>query len=349
MGMPQLRVGLIGCGRVVERFHLPALLDNPEWVVAAAADVNQARRSWVQSQMGRVPVFEMSEQMLDRVPLDAVLVAATPDRHADLAVMALERGINVLLEKPGGTSLTEARTIAAAAELAKRHLWVNFNRRHMSNYRALAQALAALRQSQAVRGQFALSFNPREWDTVTDHLTDVAAGGGVLLDVASHQLDALGWLSGHNVRSLRVRDWSHAAGQEQLRYAVELSNGWSIDCLARHGPGYREQMLLEWEGGRVTLFPTGIYLTSRLPRPFHAAIVQGRHWLYRKLIRLGLARDVMADSFHRQWQAFAQAIQAAGPADRETWAALLSVHAGLEAIRQSRETGLQVALPSVGL
>jgi predicted dehydrogenase len=347
--MSQLRVGLIGCGRVVERFHLPALLDNPQWVVAAAADVNQARRSWFQSQMGGVPVFGEPEQMLDRVALDAALVAATPDRHADLAVMALERGINVLLEKPGGTSLTEARTIAAAAELAKRHLWVSFNRRFMSNYQAMALALRGLRQSPAVRGRFALSFNPLEWDSVTGHLTDVATGGGVLLDVASHQMDALGWLSGRTVCSLRVLDWSHAAGQEQLRYAVELSNGWSIDCLARHGPDYREHMLLEWEGGRATLFPTGIYLTSRLPRSFHAAIARGRHWLDRNLIRLGLARDVMADSFHRQWQAFARAIQAAGPADGETWAALLSVHAGLEAIRKSHETGFQVALPSAGL
>ena len=347
--MPQFRVGLIGCGRVVERFHLPVLLGSSQWLVAAAADVSQVRRSWFQSQMDGVPVFEEAEQMLDRVPLDAVLVAATPDRHADLAVMALDRGINVLLEKPGGTSLTEARTIAAAAELAKRHLWVNFNRRFMSNYQALAQALRALRQTPAVRGWFALSYNPQEWDSVTGHFAADAVGVGVLLDVASHQLDELGWISGHTVRSLRVLDWSHAAGQEQLRYAVELSNGWSIDCLARHGRGYREQTLLEWDGGRAILFPTGIYLTSRLPRPVHAALAQGRHWLDRKLIRLGLARDVMADSFHRQWQAFARAIQAAGPADGGTWAALLSVHAGLEAIRQSRETGLQAALPSVGL
>jgi len=343
--MSQLRVGLIGCGRVVERFHLPALLGSLQWVVAAASDVSEARRSWLQSQLGGVPVFEEAEQMLDRIPLDAVLVAATPDRHAELAVQALERGINVLLEKPGGTSLTEARTIAAAAELAKRHLWVNFNRRCMSNYRALAQALRALQQSPAVRGRFALSFNPLEWNSVTGHLTDVAAGGGALLDVASHQMDALGWLSGHNVGSLRVLEWSHAAGQEELRYAVELANGWSIDCLARHGPGYREQMLLEWEGGRATLFPTGIYLTSRLPGPLHVAVVRGELWLHRKLIRLGLTRDLMADSFDRQWQAFARALQAAGPADGGTRADLLRVHAGLEAIRRSHETGLQVALP----
>jgi len=346
--MSQLRVGLIGCGRVVERFHLPALLDNPQWVVAAASDVSKARRSWFQLQVDGVPVFEGAGQMLDRVPLDAVLVAATPDRHTELALQALERGINVLLEKPGGTSLTAARTMADAAALAKRHLWVNFNRRFMSNYQTLAQALAALRQSPAVRGLFALSFNPREWDSVAGHLTDVAAGGGVLLDVASHQMDALGWLSGHNVRSLRVLDWSHAAEQEELRYAAELSNGWSIDCLARHGTGYREQMLLEWEGGRATLFPTGIYLTSWLPRPWHVAAVRGKHWLHRKLIRLGLARDVMSDSFRRQWQAFGRAIEEAGPADGGTWAALLSVHAGLEAIRKSHETGLQVTLPSGG-
>jgi len=347
--MSQFRVGLIGCGRVVERFHLPVLLGNSQWVVTAASDVNQERRSWFQQQMDWVPVFEEAEQMLDRVPLDAVLVAATPDRHADLAVKALDHGINVLLEKPGGISLAEARKIAAAAELAKRHLWVNFNRRFMSNYQALTQALRALQQSPAVRGRFALSFNPLEWDSVTGHLTDAAAGGGVLLDVASHQMDALGWLSGHNLRSLQVLDWSSADGQEELRYAVELSNGWAIDCLARHGPGYREQMLVEWEGGRATLFPTGIYLTSRLPRPFHEAIAQGKHWLHRKLIRLGLARDVMADSFHRQWQAFARAIQAGEPADGGTSAALLSVHAGLEAIRKSHETGLRAALPSVGL
>ena len=335
--MSRLRVGLIGCGRVVERFHLPALLTSSAWTVAAASDVNPDRRRWFEIKMGGVPVFERAEDMLDHVNLDAALIASTPECQADLAMKALAHGLHALVEKPAGTSSGEARAMAEAADLAGKRLWVGFNRRFMSNYRALAGVISTLPPNSSVLGRFELSFDPREWDSVAGRMAVGPFGHGVLLDVASHQVDALGWLTGRNVRSLHVLDWSRATGWEELQYSAELAVGWSFECIARHGRGYRERIVLEWDSGRAILFPTGIHFSGNLLRPFHEAVVRGEHWAQRKLIRLGLSHDVLARSFFLQWQALARSIGGAEATDAGTSEDILRVHAGLEAIRESWE------------
>jgi len=331
---PRLRLGIIGCGRVVERFHLPALQKSGDWTVAAASDVNLERRRWFGRSVNDIPVFEDPGQMLDRVGLDAVLIATHPDLHAGLATQAVARGLHALVEKPGGTSLIEARAMMQAAERAGKRLWVNYNRRFMQNYRAFSAVLGTLEPGTVVRGRYALSFDPDMWDSVEGRMAAGTAGAGVILDVAPHQMDALSWLTQRSAQSIRVLDWSHAAGQELLEYAVELGDGWSVQCLARHGPGYQEQIALEWNGGGAVLFPTGIYRHGSLGRPVRGAVVWGKHWLHRKLIRLGMAQDVIAHSFSMLWKAFAQAIGGGGELSRGDWLTILGVHTGVQAIRE---------------
>ena len=336
---PRLRVGIIGCGRVVERFHLPALTSSRSWTVAAASDVNAERRRWFEQNLGGVPVFAKPEQMLEAVELDAALVATHPELHADLAAMAVAHGLHALVEKPGGTSLPQAQAMIEAARLAGTYIWVSYNRRFMSNYVALGATLGSLQNLPAVRGRFALSFDPERWDSVEGRMAAGPAGSGVAVDVAAHQLDALGWLTHRSVRSIEVSEWSRPPGQELLHYRVDLEGGWSIDCLARHGRGYQEQMLLEWDGGGAALFPTGIHRRGRPNRRIEHLVIWGKHWAHRKLIRLGLTEDVLARSFYYQWEAFAKAVGGLQAQAGATSEAVLSAHAGLQAIHTSWESG----------
>jgi hypothetical protein len=48
-----LRIGVAGCGRFFERFHLPALRISRHWQLVAACDTSPERRQWAESSRRR--------------------------------------------------------------------------------------------------------------------------------------------------------------------------------------------------------------------------------------------------------------------------------------------------------
>jgi len=106
----QLRLGVVGLGRISQVAHLPAATKADRVRLAAVCDASPT----VVDQVARhydVPGFTDMGQLLHE-DLDAILVA-TPDRsHAALATLALQAGKHVLVEKP------IADNVAAADELA---------------------------------------------------------------------------------------------------------------------------------------------------------------------------------------------------------------------------------------
>jgi predicted dehydrogenase len=54
--------------------------------------------------------------MLDKAPLDAVVVVCPPDAHRDVAHLAMSRGVSVFVEKPPCTTLDELEALVAVAD-----------------------------------------------------------------------------------------------------------------------------------------------------------------------------------------------------------------------------------------
>lgn len=79
----------------------------------ALCDADPARRLDLAGAPENVPWFTSAEQMLERGQLDAVVIATPVRSHAPLALMALDRGCHVLVEKPLAASEVDARQIRA--------------------------------------------------------------------------------------------------------------------------------------------------------------------------------------------------------------------------------------------
>jgi predicted dehydrogenase len=104
-----LAVGIAGCGAVAAH-HVPALRAARGVRLAAAFDLDA-----VAAARTGAPVAGSLGELLEMV--DLVAVCTPPDRHADVAVAALEAGRGVLVEKPLAMTLEDAdRIVAAAAE-----------------------------------------------------------------------------------------------------------------------------------------------------------------------------------------------------------------------------------------
>jgi predicted dehydrogenase len=112
------RIGVVGCGWWATRAHLPALLANPDAVIAAVADPDEGKRRAAAERFGVEHAYASAREMLAARPLDGVIVATPHREHYPTARAALEHGAHVLVEKPMTIRPEDAR---ALVELALEH------------------------------------------------------------------------------------------------------------------------------------------------------------------------------------------------------------------------------------
>jgi predicted dehydrogenase len=79
-------------------------------------------------------------RLLETVRPDAVVVAGPDHLHADQAVLALEHGCHVLVEKPFATSVADAKRILDAARRHDRQVMADQSMRYVYPWREMVQA-----------------------------------------------------------------------------------------------------------------------------------------------------------------------------------------------------------------
>src|SRR5580704_17459773 len=123
-----LRLGLIGCGRIAQVAHLPAIAKSADVRLAAVSDPSPVLARAI-SRRYDVPGYTDTEELL-QAGLDAVLIAV-PDRfHRDLGCRALQAGLHVLVEKPAAATSAEAVELRDLAVKLDRTVQVGAMRRH---------------------------------------------------------------------------------------------------------------------------------------------------------------------------------------------------------------------------
>ena len=98
----KIRLGIIGIGNMGSG-HACRVVDGecPDFVLAAVADLNPARREWAEKRLGEeVAFFDSAEKMLDSGLIDACIVSTPHYAHPSLAMECMKRSIHVMVEKP---------------------------------------------------------------------------------------------------------------------------------------------------------------------------------------------------------------------------------------------------------
>ena len=118
-----MRFGLIGYG-LWGRHHAQAIAKAPGATLAAIACRTEATATAARRDFPDVAVHLDYRDLLDRRDVDAVDVVVPNDLHAEIGVAALERGKDVLLEKPLAPTLEDCDRLIAAARQSGRILTV---------------------------------------------------------------------------------------------------------------------------------------------------------------------------------------------------------------------------------
>ncbi len=153
----RIRLGFIGLGYRGSQL-LPVFRKNRDVEVVALCDVYEPYTSRDFSQVhkryvdelgyiipkmgerfsGNVDTYTDFRRVLDRNDIDAVVIASPDHWHAVQAIMAMESGKDIYVEKPLTLTIKEGRAMVDAAKRTGRVAQVGLNRRGSDVYRELA-------------------------------------------------------------------------------------------------------------------------------------------------------------------------------------------------------------------
>lgn len=222
-----LGLGIVGCGRVVDRRVAPAIraVDGAQLAAFCSRELSRAQE-YAQTH-GAAAAYDRLDAMLADDRVEAVYVA-TPNRfHAATAIACLEAGRHVLVDKPMALNTAEARMMIDAANRSGRRLGLLHQQRFHPVHRRLFELVrdGRLGRILSVRVQMGFWYNLADnWRTRRE-----MSGGGPAMDLAPHAFDILHRIVGP-VRRIDARTYL-------LHFNYEVED----HCAAR----------MEFDGGAV--------------------------------------------------------------------------------------------------
>src|SRR5688572_9362394 len=117
-----IRLVVVGCGRISER-HFEAIEAHPDLTLVAVAD-ELPDRARVPGEKYGVPAFTSYAAMLKETEADVAVICTPSGLHPRHGIMAAERGLHVVCEKPMATRLEEADALVRACDEHRVHLFV---------------------------------------------------------------------------------------------------------------------------------------------------------------------------------------------------------------------------------
>jgi len=221
---------VIGCGAVVERFHLPASTFVLELSVDILVD-REPRRAATLATLYRVPqVASDFREIIGKV--DAAIVALPHDLNASVSCELLNEGISVLVEKPMALNAAEAEHLLSATKHRKASLSVGYTRRCGYGVQFIRRALQE-NLLGTITGFSVEDGYPFNWKSAAGEFRlDKTRGGGVLLDIGCHVFDMVRFWFGElivdsalhdSLGGVEINAFAHLETQLGIRGTVELS------------------------------------------------------------------------------------------------------------------------------
>lgn len=255
----KMRVGIIGCGWIADA-HIKSYLAQPDVEIVAGSDLVPGKAKAFFEKHGVEGVktdYASHKEMLDdeSLALDAVSICTYNRQHAEPAIYALKKGVNVLLEKPFTVTLDEAIEVMKVEKETGACLTIGFQPRFDENMKMLKKivesgVLGEIYYIQTGGGR-------RRGIPVsrgTTFIEDATAGVGALGDIGCYSLDMLMNALGHP-KPTRVTGYTSAFFGKDPNYCGYAKVG---------HPEYAEKFEVDDFAAAFIRFETGLVLDFRI-------------------------------------------------------------------------------------
>lgn len=204
-------------------------------------------------------------ELIDNINVELIVTAAIPSDRVEIALEALKYAQHVMVDKPGCTSLEDLERIKTAVADSGRIWSVNFSERF--EVPAVTKAAELIAEGRIGNVVQTIGMGPHRLNKHLrpDWFFDPARYGGILTDIASHQIDQFLFFTGSDdaeIVSSTVANYANPGtpGLEDFGEIVLKSD-------KAHGyirvDWYTPDGLPTWGDGRLTILGTEGYIELR--------------------------------------------------------------------------------------
>jgi predicted dehydrogenase len=190
-----VRLGIIGCGRVLSGPYRPVLdrlLADEAVEITVACDTVAEREAFVRDTFGAKRFTANHREVIEAADVDVVLVLTPPTSHAALVIEALEAGKHVLVEKPVALEMSDAGRVLEAWRAGPGHLVCAPFTTLSPTYRAIEGLVRGGRIGRILTARSIYGWAGPDWGK----WFYTGAGGGPLFDLGVYNLTTLTGLLG---------------------------------------------------------------------------------------------------------------------------------------------------------
>ena len=240
----KLKIGVIGCGAISVRRHLPEYAENENVEIAALYNRTRSKAEEMQKKYGGVVCGSVEEMVA--MDLDAVSVCTANAMHAHDTILALRAGKHVLCEKPMDVTIEKCTAMVDEARKSGKLLMIAQNQRFSAAHKKAHDLIkeGAIGKVLSFETKFGHA-GPERWTGTEDtwFFRKNAAGMGALADLGIHKTDLAHYLIGEPITQV----YAHTATLDK-RYPdgnlIDVEdNAW---CIYRTDSGITGTMHASW-------------------------------------------------------------------------------------------------------
>lgn len=233
--MSKIRIGVIGAGNISE-VHLDAYKKNKEVELVAICDLNEERAKQKAEKYGAAKVYTDYRELMADPEIDAVSICTWNDSHAAISLAGLEAGKHVLCEKPLCKTVEEALKVEEAVHRSGKTLQIGYVRRLGTNAQVLKKFVdeGDLGEIYYAKASCLRRIgNPGGWFADVER-----SGGGPLIDIGVHVIDACWYLMGKpKVKSISGNTYKKLGNRSNIEHlsiynASDYSESNTVEDLA---------------------------------------------------------------------------------------------------------------------
>ncbi|MBD3290769.1 hypothetical protein GF337_18325 [candidate division KSB1 bacterium] len=213
-----VKFGVIGVGGFSFNRSLPAFLNADHFELAAIMDAvsENVKNASEKFSVPENKCYHNVDDLLADPDVEAVMISTPVHTHAALALKAIESGKHVFSEKPLGRTTAEAEKVVAAADKNRIKLGVGFHLRFHVLHQKAKELIddGSFGNVNLIRMQNHLNYP--EIVGAWRQNPEMSGGGGPSIDVGSHHIDLMCYLTGSPVKEITA-----VAANQVHKYKVE--------------------------------------------------------------------------------------------------------------------------------
>ena len=192
-----VRIGIVGAGKICQGPHMGAYDKIANAEIVAICDIDENKLNNLKNRYPNANYYTDYKEMIENEELDAVDICTPNNYHSIVAIYALNKGLNVICEKPDAINASEAEKMKEAAEKSGKTLMVIRNNRYRPSTKYLKKYIADGKMGEIYAGRCGW-IRRRGIPGWGGWFTDKEqSGGGPLIDLGVHIIDLAMYFMGN--------------------------------------------------------------------------------------------------------------------------------------------------------